>query len=164
MICLFLWTQLFISSLVFWGFLNFLNFCYKVPVLSSSMLSEVLTPGLGNIPRLGSSEHFFPTSITHLRTASSLLAELLSLTVMLTDIFRDWPPVLLAGCLCLALDVQPHTAADLLFTSPPIAPFPRLCQHLMQYLYPWQSHWITQVQELTPLVLLYEIFFNFPTP
>lgn len=105
------------------------------PLSSSSMLSEVLTPGLGSIPGLGSSEHFSPTPITHLRTASSLSAELLSLAVMLTGIFQACgttrifqtrPPVLLAQRLCFALDVQPCTEQP---QASPAFQVTQLCSH-----------------------------------
>lgn len=104
------------KSLVFKSWNNHVAFSW--PVSSSSILSQVLTPRLGSFPTLGSSEHFSPTPVTHLRTASSLSAEQLSLAVMLTHIFQvccttrilqTRPPVLLAWCQCFALDVQPCT-------------------------------------------------------
>lgn len=87
------------------------------PLFGSSMLSEVLTPGLGSIPALGSWEHLSPPSTTHMRTASSLKVELLSLGLVnwyLPSLLhhQDIPdkassPASLT--LCLALDVHSHT-------------------------------------------------------
>lgn len=89
------------------------------PLSSSSnlMLSEVLTPGLGSIPALGSWEHLSPPSTTHIGTASSLEVELLSLGVVnwyLPSLLhhqdiKDKASSLASLTLCLALDVHSHT-------------------------------------------------------
>lgn len=89
------------------------------PLSSSSnlMLSEVLTPGLGSIPALGSWEHLSPPSTTHIGTASSLEVELLSLGVVnwyLPSLLHhqdipDKASSLASLTLCLALDVHSHT-------------------------------------------------------